>query len=175
MVKIVQKDDPILRKTAKEVSVKEIGAEKTQKIIADMKEALGSQDDGVAIAAPQIGVSLRIFVVSGKILPDEEGTPGNDRVFINPVIQKVSKKKEEMDEGCLSVRWKYGMVKRPTNTSVKAYDENGNTFLYNATGLLSQVFQHEIDHLEGVLFTDKARDLRDINPEDIKQEQNNEE
>jgi peptide deformylase len=150
------------------VPVEEIGSEKINKILKNMKNALSGEDDGVAIAAPQIGVPLRIFVVSGKILLNSDGERGEDKVFINPVIKKVSKKKEEMDEGCLSVRWKYGVVKRSTNASVQAYDEEGNIFLHNATGLLSQVFQHETDHLDGVLFTDKAKNLRDIDPKELK-------
>src|SRR3989344_4696851 len=67
MVKIVQKSDPILRETAKDVLVSDIQTPKIQKILKDMKEALASQEDGVAIAAPQIGESLRIFVISGKV------------------------------------------------------------------------------------------------------------
>ncbi len=166
MVEIVQKDDPILRKTAQEVPLEDIGSAKLNKILKDMSEALATQHDGVAIAAPQIGVSLRIFIVSGKILADEEEQAPN-RVFINPTITKLSKKKEDMDEGCLSVRWKYGTVKRAEKTTIKAYDETGTLFTYNATGLLSQIFQHETDHLEGVLFIDKAKDVHDIDPQDI--------
>lgn len=168
MVKILQKENPILRKIAQKVPLSDIGSEKFQSIISDMKEALASQDDGVAIAAPQIGVELCVFIVSGKILTDDEGNRGDDKVFINPVIKKISKKKEDADEGCLSVRYKYGIVRRSTNASIRALDEKGNVFLHNATGLLAQVFQHETDHLEGVLFTDKAKDLREINPEDLK-------
>jgi len=168
MVEILQKEAPILRDTAKEVPLSEIKTKKIKQILSDMKEALVSQDDGVAIAAPQIDVPLRIFIVSGKILFDEDGNPTEEKVFINPTITKLSKKKEDMDEGCLSVRYKYGIVRRSTNTSVRAFDEDGNVFLHNATGLLAQVFQHETDHLKGVLFIDKARDLHDVNPEDLK-------
>ena len=167
MVEIVQKDAPVLRETAKEVALEDIGSVKLNKILKDMSEALGTQHDGVAIAAPQIGVPLRIFVISGKILADEgDNTP--DRVFINPEIVKLSRKKEEMDEGCLSVRWKYGTVKRSEKATIKAYDQNGDLFTYNATGLLSQIFQHETDHLDGVLFIDKAKNLQDIDPEELK-------
>lgn len=166
MVEIVQKDAKVLRSTAKEVPFDDIGTSALNKILKDMSDALQSQHDGVAIAAPQINKPLRIFIVSRKIFEDEEST--SDRVFINPVIKKLSRKKEDMDEGCLSVRWKYGMVKRAQKTTIQACDESGNFFTYNATGLLAQIFQHETDHLEGILFTDKARDLHDINPEDLK-------
>jgi len=167
MVEIVQKENPVLRRDTRDVKPEEIKTEKIQKILSDLKLALVSQDDGVAIAAPQIGVSLRIFVVSGKVFPDDEGKQGKEKVFINPVIKKLSKKKEDLDEGCLSVRWKYGIVRRSTNASIKALDEDGSPILYNATGLLAQVFQHETDHLKGILFTDKAKDLRDVKPEDL--------
>ncbi|OHA20086.1 MAG: peptide deformylase [Candidatus Taylorbacteria bacterium RIFCSPHIGHO2_01_FULL_45_63] len=178
MREIVQKTNPILRKKAKEVSKKDILSPKIQKVIAEMKEALGSQDDGVAIAAPQIGVASRIFVVSGKILArgknkikveteDAETPPEPDGVFINPTITKLSKKETLMEEGCLSVRWLYGKVKRAVKTSVRATDEHGKEFTRGASGLLAQIFQHEIDHLNGVLFIDKAEDLHESLPDDL--------
>ena len=167
MDEIVQKENPVLRKVAKEVTLSDIPSKEIQDIIKRMKESLATQKDGVALAAPQIGVQLRIFIVSHKVLGTEDSPAGDDKVFINPVITKTSRRMEAMDEGCLSVRWKYGTVKRAKNASVKAYDENGELFTYNGTGLMSQIFQHETDHLEGVLFTDKATDLHDIDPEEI--------
>lgn len=176
MVKIIQKDNKILRNTSKEVPLNDISSKKIQKIIKDMKEALASQDDGVAIAAPQIGENLRIFVVSGKIFSFLEDVSTNkqekkvkvnhkDLVFINPVIVKLSKKKMKVEEGCLSVRYLYGLVNRSHKATIKAYDENGNLFTKGASGLLSQIFQHETDHLNGVLFIDKAENIEDIPPE----------
>ena len=176
MIKIIQKENKILRETAKPVAVKEIKGPKIQKILADMTEAMNSQNDSVAIAAPQIGVSLRIFIVSKKVfeIPEKETSPmdnkmkntKDDLVFINPEIVKLSKKKEEMDEGCLSVRWLYGRVKRSTNITVRAYNEKGEQFTRGAGGLLAQIFQHEIDHLNGILFTDKAANIEEILPEE---------
>ncbi len=141
-----------------------------------MKKALESQDDGVAIAAPQIGVPLRIFVISGKVLnfikgEDDDSPRYPDMVFINPKITKLSKEKKLMEEGCLSVRWLYGKVRRSTKASIEAYDENGNFFKKGGSGLMAQIFQHETDHLEGVLFTDTAKDLEEIDPEIIKKSQ----
>jgi peptide deformylase len=167
MVKIYGKGEPVLREIAKNVPLADIGSAKTQKAIADMKEALASQDDGVAICAPQIGVSQRIFVVSGRTLGDlaeEENLVLPDRVFINPEIVKTSKKTEWMDEGCLSLRYLYGKVKRATKVRVSAYDETGAKFELGGSGLLAQIFQHEIDHLDGVLFIDKAKDVVDMPP-----------
>jgi peptide deformylase len=167
MVKISEREDPVLRQIAKDVPVSDIGSPRVQKVISDMQKALASQDDGVAICAPQIGVSLRIFVVSGRILADigskEPGTVP-DKVFINPVILKASKKSEWMEEGCLSLRYLYGKVKRSTKVRVTAYNETGKKFELGGSGLLAQIFQHEIDHCDGILFIDKAVDVVDIPP-----------
>ncbi|MBX4210655.1 peptide deformylase [Candidatus Parcubacteria bacterium] len=175
MVKIVQKDDAILRHTAHAVPVHDITSTHIKKIISDMKKALHSQEDGVAIAAPQIGESLRIFVVADKafaIMKNKESdleapvSDFSDMVFINPNIKKLSRKKAWLEEGCLSVRYLYGMVERSEKATVEAYNEKGEKFTYGASGLLAQIFQHETDHLNGVLFIDKAKDIKDAPPED---------
>lgn len=184
--KILQKDSPVLRNKARELSIEEIKSPKTKKIIEEMKIALDSQKDGVAIAAPQIGYSLRIFVVSKrveKILKkstkmkseanqkteslDNKYVLGSDKVYINPIIKKLSKEKNFLEEGCLSVRYLYGKVRRSKQVSIEARDENGKTIAVGAGGLLAQIFQHEIDHLEGILFIDKAKDIEEIPPEEI--------
>ncbi len=167
--KIIQKEDPVLRAIAKEVPLSEIGSSKIKKILRDMKKMLATQSDGVAIAAPQIGVSLRIFVVAGKIFEDSfkrgaeilEGKEPTipDLVFINPIVTKVSKTKKWMHEGCLSVRPLWGEVERSTHATVTAYNEHGVKFTRGASGLLAHIFQHETDHLDGILFIDKARNV----------------
>lgn len=175
MVIIVQNGDKVLRKISKEITVSSIKKPKIQKIITDMNSALDSQYDGVAIAAPQIGISLRIFIISGKIFDENfiRGEyPGKQKnlnkiqkpnlVFINPVFKKISKDKKLMIEGCLSVRPLYGKVRRATRAMVEAYDEHGKKFTKEGVGLLAHIFQHEIDHLEGVLFVDKAKNLQEI-------------
>jgi len=170
MKEIVQSTNPILRLKAKEVPVDRIQSEEIQNIIKDMQVAMDSQDDGVAIAAPQIGVSLRIFVVSDAVMKEADSeykSIGRDLVFINPVISKLSRDKHEVEEGCLSVRWKYGKVKRSIKATIKAYNELGEVVIRGASGLLAQVFQHETDHLDGVLFIDKAFNVQDIPPEEV--------
>ncbi len=172
MVTIVQKENPVLRKTARAVEKEEIKSKDVKNAIRKMKEALHSQKDGVAIAAPQIAVPLRIFVVSKDIFDDErlkklsniKSGVGKDMVFINPRIVKISKKKIWTPEGCLSVRWLYGDVKRADKATIEAYDESGKKFTRGASGLLAQIFQHETDHLDGVLFTDKAKNLAELPP-----------
>lgn len=177
MVKIVQKDDPVLRKKAKAVPKAMFGTPELKKIISDMSKAMATQDDGVAIAAPQIGVSLRIFVVSGKVLemlyPGPEGDEGGegsdaapvpDLAFINPKIVKLSREKEEMEEGCLSVRYLYGKTKRSKKARVRAFDVDGREFELGGSGLFAQIFQHEVEHLDGTLFIDHAVDVHDFPP-----------
>lgn len=169
IAKIVQakSGNPILHDFAEMIPLEEIKSDKTQKIIEDMKNALAKEDEGVAIAAPQIGISLRIFVISKKIFQIiDSGKSDKDKfddlVFINPEIIKLSKEKEVMEEGCLSVRDYYGKIKRATKTTVRAYDENGKIFERGGSRLLAQIFQHEIDHLNGILFTDSAKDVQKI-------------
>lgn len=169
IAKIVQvkSGNPVLRDFAKPVSLEEIKSGKIKKIIEDMKNSLAREEEGVAIAAPQIGVPLRIFVVSKKIfqLLDNSRSDKNelvDLVFINPEIIKSAKVKEVMEEGCLSVKDYYGKIKRATKATVRAYDENGNVFERGGGRLLAQIFQHEMDHLNGVLFTDTAKDVQKI-------------
>jgi peptide deformylase len=172
MKPIVQREEKVLRKIAKEVPIKEIATPKIQKILKEMSAALKTQDDGVAIAAPQIGYSLQIFVISGKIFHKDfvrgEGIPKDavlpkDLVFINPKISKLSRDRDWMPEGCLSVRWAYGEVYRSKKCTVTAYDEHGKKFTRGASGLLAQAFQHETDHLNGVLFIDKAENVKEEN------------
>jgi len=171
MREILQKDEPLLREKAQEVDLKKIASSEIKKIIKEMKEALAIQTDGVAIAAPQIGYPLRIFVVSKKVFDFNEDfkteTENEDMVFINPEIVSQSKKAELKEEGCLSCRYLYGKVKRKEKTRVRAYGSDGKIFEYGGSGLMSQIFQHEIDHLEGVLFIDKAENLHKIDPEDL--------
>src|SRR3989344_5125977 len=116
---------------------------------AHMKEALHAEEDGVAIAAPQIGESLRMFVVNIEILALAnriKRVDGHkrleDMVFINPEIVKISKKKHKVEEGCLSIRWLYGQVLRSEKVTIKAYDETGKPLQRGASGLLAQIFQH---------------------------------
>ena len=174
MVTIVQKGDPILRKTAKAVTKSMFGKPELKRIIRDMKKAIDSQDDAVAIAAPQIGVSLRIFVVAGKIFEmlgqeknGERKNKTDDVVFINPEVIKLSRDKKEVEEGCLSVRYLYGKVKRSKKARVRALNEKGRPFEMGGTGLLAQIFQHETDHLVGKLFIDSATEIENLPPEKI--------
>lgn len=168
MVKIIQTGNKILRQTAKSVSVSDIIKPKIQKVLKNLSSILSSQNDAIAIAAPQIAVSLRIFVISAKIFNEDYGNKTDTPIFypnlffINPVIKKKSKNNKIIEEGCLSVRGVYGNVSRAVEVMIEAYNEKGEKFTMRADGLLAAIFQHEIDHLNGILFVDKAKDLRKI-------------
>lgn len=176
---IVQSDNPVLRAIASPVSTNDFNTEKLNTILLQMKLALDRESDGVAIAAPQIGVSLRIFIVSRKAFTVEEKSesvqaqpkiqkvPEKDIVCINPEIIKLSQKKVTVPEGCLSVRWLYGHTRRSEKATIRAYDENGKLFTYGGSGLIAQIFQHETDHLNGTLFIDHATDIEELTPEEI--------
>lgn len=170
MTEILQRDNPILRQKARPVGAAEIGSTMVTKVIRDMRIAMSGQKDGIAIAAPQIGAPLRIFVISGSLLQKadkEYKGEVTDLVFINPEIIKSSKEKHQVEEGCLSVRWLYGMIKRSTRVTLKALTETGEPIERGASGLLAQIFQHEVDHLNGVLFTDKAANVWEMSTEEI--------
>jgi peptide deformylase len=163
---IVTKGHVALSKKALPVNLSEIKSSKIQEIITKMQIALADQEDGVAIAAPQIGESLQIFVLSPMAYEKKEKKSAQkDLIFINPIIKKSSKEKEFLMEGCLSVRWLYGEVLRSKKVSLEYYNENGEKKSVGASGLLAQIFQHEFDHLQGILFDSKAKNLENLPPE----------
>lgn len=175
---IVNEGHKALREMALEIPIDQIKSDYVQNLITHMKRVLKKESDGVGLAAPQVGIPLRVFIISGKVLLSEEEknklNEGDknikvpkDLVFINPVITKTSKQKKWMDgEGCLSIRWLYGKVERALRATVKAYDENGKLFVRGGSGLMAHIFQHEIDHLNGILFIDKAKDLAKHDPDE---------
>lgn len=174
-LKILQEPNKLLRQPAEEVSLDEINTERIQNLIKDMSETLSSIEVGVGLAAPQVGESLKIFLVSEEVLaakrekkkinPEEYKKHKASRgwkhlVFINPKIIRISKEKELLPEGCLSADKIYGQVLRSKRVVAGAYDENGKKFRRSASGLFAQVIQHEMDHLNCILFIDKAKNLQ---------------
>jgi peptide deformylase len=172
MCTIIKEPHKTLRGVAHPVAIETITGPDIQNTLKCMQHALHREPDGVAIAAPQINEPLRIFIVAGFVFDIKKknigGTKSPDRIFINPEIIKRSKETKWIPgEGCLSVRWIYGTTKRHKSVTVRAYDENGKLFTMPATGLLAQIFQHETDHLEGILFIDHAKDIRHMDPDEI--------
>jgi len=137
-------EDPVLRKKARVIDQVD---SKLQGLIEDMIETMYDAD-GVGLAAPQVGILKRVVVID---IYDETGV----KVLVNPEIVSEEGEQEEV-EGCLSLPGKAGVVKRPAKVTVKALNENGEAFTIEGTGLLARALCHEIDHLNGVLFTDKV-------------------
>lgn len=157
MAKLVPENHPALHTIAEEITQEEIENGFVTKLIKDLREALKKYSvDGftaVAIAAPQIGVSKRLFIIEDQST-DRDSLPSI--IAINPKIVKVSKKTHVVGEGCLSIPDAYGEVRRHLNVTMCALDEEGKAFERGAGNLLAQIIQHEYDHLDGILFTDRA-------------------
>ena len=173
MKEIVQDGAEVLRDIAKPVPKELFGSEKLARIITDMTEALDQEPEGVALAAPQINVPYRIFIVrKDRTLPPSaqvpEGSPlpppppAEVVVYINPEIMKTSRRRARADEGCLSVRGVYGTTKRHERVTVRAQHPDGKSFQRGGGGIMAQIFEHEIDHLNGILFIDTAEHLIEI-------------
>jgi peptide deformylase len=126
-----------------------------QKLIPEMIETM-LKKDGIGLAGPQIGKSFRIIVIHHK---------DKDLVMINPRMIKKSLTKDWDEEGCLSVPEIFGDVRRCKKVIVKYIDENGKEQKLSGEGLLARVIQHEIDHLDGILFIDKAKNIRKLENE----------
>jgi peptide deformylase len=171
IIQIDERKDNPLRALARPVKESEFGSAHLAEIVAAMTRALSRESDGVAIAAPQIGLPLQIFVVSERAYDAQ--AKWKPLVFINPKITKASKKMGEMHEGCLSVRWVYGKTSRSTSVTIDARDQNGNKFTFGASGLIAQIFQHETDHLEGILFIDHGHDFEEFTEEEVRASQKN--
>lgn len=170
---ILTEPNPVLRQRSNEIDVSAILSKEIKDAVQDMKDTLEKSEDGIGIAAPQIGIPFRIFIVSeeSKFVEDKSQTERTDwkqLVYINPVITKFSTKKTEAVEGCLSVPKKYGLVKRPEKISIEAYDEKGSKVSHGASKFFARVIQHEMDHLDGILFIDKVSKLIEINKEENK-------
>lgn len=166
MKEIVQDGAPVLRDIAGPVPEHLFGSKDLEKLVADMSEALDKFPEGVALAAPQIGVPWRLFIVrKDRTLPlktaGEASLPPTPEVevYVNPEIVKTSRKKSRVDEGCLSVHGVYGSTLRHERVTIKARRPDGSHLSRGAGGLMAQIFEHEIDHLNGILFTDHATHL----------------
>ena len=157
---IVAYGDPVLKKKADEISKDYPGL---QKLIKDMFKTM-YKANGVGLAAPQIGKSIRLFIVDASPFAEgEEGDPSCDgfiRVYINPIIYEETGEEWGMEEGCLSIPNIREQVFRKPNLKIEYYDENWELYEEELTGFPARVVQHEYDHIEGVLFTDKISNQR---------------
>ena len=145
--------DPVLKKETDHI--KEITPE-IQQFVHDLTRTMYSSSDGIGLAAPQVGRSLRITVIDVDHLNSEsKKSKRNLRVFINPEIEWESEADVSYTEGCLSIPGVQGKVYRPESVRVRFRDEDFNEKVIEADGLLARCLQHEIDHLDGVLFVDR--------------------
>jgi peptide deformylase len=160
---IVAYGDPVLRKTTRALKKDEMDV---QKLAADMYETMYSAS-GVGLAAPQIGLDIRVFVVDGTPFNDGEDEEDKDnslegfkKVFINPVILEESGDEWAFEEGCLSIPGIRGDVYRPEFLKIKYLDLDWNEHIEDYEGTAARIIQHEYDHLEGKLFTDYMPTLK---------------
>lgn len=147
MLPILTNPNEKLRKISEPVQGDDILDPTTQKLIEEMIETLKKEKNGVGLAAPQIGIHKRIILVE---------TSRGTRVHINPKIISVSESMVESEEGCFSVPNVFGIVKRHKKIKIKSLDREGKKQQCTSSGFESIIFQHEIDHLDGILFIDKV-------------------
>lgn len=173
---ILQDGDPLLHDISIPVPEELFNTPELAQMLADMIDTLDEEKDGVALAAPQIGILYRIFVVRyDRTIPPPEGEGQGEPVtdigiYINPTFVRSSRRRVEMDEGCLSVRGIFGSTLRHERATVRAQTADGTTFERGGGGLLAQIFQHETDHLNGILFIDHAIDLVDVSQRKLEHE-----
>ncbi len=155
LLNIMKEDEPVLRKTSRPVG--EIN-NRIITLLDDMKDTL-IKAGGVGLAAPQVGILRRIFII------DDNPDGGHNIVeFINPRIIKTEGHQEEA-EGCLSIPGKWGITSRPLTVTVEATNRKGEIFTYTGTELFGRCLCHENDHLDGILYIDNAIEMLD--PEDV--------
>jgi peptide deformylase len=147
--------DPVLRERAEPIP--EVDDE-VRRLAADMMETL-AQADGVGLAGPQVGERRRIIVVHPPP-PAEDEVREKPRVLVNPEVLERGGPQESAEEGCLSIPGIYDQVKRPRRVKVRALDLDGNAIEIEEEGITSRILQHEIDHLDGVLFVDRIGPMR---------------
>jgi peptide deformylase len=151
---IVTLPNPVLRRKARKVS--EFGPE-LQRLVDDMVDTM-REAPGVGLAGPQVDVSLRVIVVEFGDEEDEE-VPPKLYMLVNPEITRRSQETVLGVEGCLSIPGVLGEVERSTSVTVKGFNRHGTPVRIKADGWLARIFQHEVDHLDGVLFVDKAEQI----------------
>ncbi|MDG1160275.1 MAG: peptide deformylase [Flavobacteriales bacterium] len=157
---IVAYGDPVLKKKADEIDE---NYPKLKELISNMFDTMYGAS-GVGLAAPQIGESIRLFIVDATPFAEgEDGDPsceGFKRVFINPIIFEESGEEWPFEEGCLSIPNIREEVSRKETLKIEYYDENWDLYEEELDGFCARVVQHEYDHIEGILFTDKIGPLR---------------
>jgi len=163
-LKIVQTGEPVLRQTARPLTAAEIAHPAIQELIGHMRDTMRDAP-GVGLAAPQVGLAIQLAVIEDRedylkgiapeLLAEREREPVPFRVLINPVIVERSEESVEFFEGCLSVAGFSALVKRSRRVAVQYLDERAQPQHLEASGWFARILQHEIDHLQGVLYIDR--------------------
>jgi peptide deformylase len=159
---IVQIGDPVLRERAHELTQDELASPETQQLIDDIVATMRSAG-GAGLAAPQLGVPLRIFAVEVRDNPRYPYKPSIPlRVVVNPVVRALDGRTFRSYEGCLSIPNLRGLVDRHSDIEIAYRDRDGGEIVERVRGLSAGTFQHELDHLDGILFVDRVGDPRTL-------------
>ncbi len=152
-----KKDEKFLRRKAVDFDFEKFSKKEINELIRKMRVAM-RKANGIGLAANQVGLDFRVFVAE---VPASDNKMKFYAIF-NPKIEKAAGEKISYEEGCLSVPKTYGNVERLERAVLAGYDKNGKSLKIKAWGLLARVFQHEVDHLNGMLFVDKAKNIHSI-------------
>lgn len=150
-----KEDSIVLRQKTAPFDFARFTKKEIMELVRTMRETMKSAS-GIGLAANQIGLNLSLFVAK---------VDRKTHAIFNPLITRVSEEEDEMEEGCLSIPNKFGIVRRSVAVQVTGQDARGKKLVIEETGLLARVFQHEIDHLNGVLFIDKAHEIYTVSRE----------
>jgi len=156
----VENEKSFLRKKAKDFDFSKYTRQEINDLILYMRKTMIAYN-GVGLAAPQIGINARVFVAQ-EPASNGRGYKGKFYAIFNPQVEFISKNHISDYEGCLSVPGYYGAVSRADKIIISGYDKNKRPIKIKAHGYLARIFQHEIDHLNGILFIDKAKDLNKV-------------
>ena len=165
-LEIVQAGNPILRQRARPLTVEQIGSREIQKLIEFMRASM-HEAPGVGLAAPQLGLSIQLAViedreeyhkeVSEALLRERERRPVPFHAIINPAIEELGEERAEFFEGCLSLSGFSALVPRARSVRISCLDERGQHKIIDASGWYARILQHEIDHLNGILYIDRMQ------------------
>lgn len=156
---IIIEPNDILHKKSAPLALNQISDAKISRLIKDMIETMHAKD-GIGLAAPQIGQSLSLCIIAKQYTPEKKA----DLVLINPEWEKLSRRTGMDEEGCLSVPDTFGKVKRYKKIKVLAQNFKGKKTEFQAEDFFARIIQHEVDHLNGILFIEKAKTLRHADP-----------
>ncbi len=159
---ITKEPNPLLHKVSKNLTAEDINSKTTKEFIGDLIETMYAKD-GVGIASVQVGNPIQLCVIAKNFTPEKS----SDLILINPKFVKTSVLREWSEEGCLSVPKIYGSVRRFKKIKVSALNVKGEKMEFIARDFFARVIQHEIDHLNGILFIEKAKKLHTFEKEKI--------